>query len=237
MTLQLRDTSKPCFERFTGGEHTSGDLSEVIRSIMHLALARAKSRFTDIFTDTGTPEDNATAGILLLRGQARVSITFGRIKAKNIFLFENCLVFAREKSPSQVIVRRVSLSHLLQVRYRPEHPSKGCGILTIYWREGQPSGRQEPPKGQEVSGAQIFFGDPGVLKIWASFLAINASMEPASGSFPFSPTQPWLEGMHFLPRITRLRDVLSLLSAIQSGALEDDVESVLYHLRELVITG
>jgi hypothetical protein len=108
----------------------------------------------------------------------------------------------------------------------------------IYWREDQSSGGQEPPKGQEVSGAQIFFDYLGVVKIWASFLAINASTEPASGSFPFSPTQPWLEDMHLLPRITRLRDVLSLLPAIQSGALDvDDSGSVLYHLRELVING
>jgi hypothetical protein len=129
MTLQFRNISISGLELFAGGEHTSGDFSEVIRVIIHLVLAgRGKSRLTDIFAETGISEDNATVGMLLLRDQARVSIKIGRSKKKNIFLFENCLAFARETYLGQVIVRQVSLFDLLQVRYRPEHPSRAVAF-------------------------------------------------------------------------------------------------------------
>ncbi|PMD36132.1 hypothetical protein L207DRAFT_637294 [Hyaloscypha variabilis F] len=230
-TLQFRDVSKLSLsspEFFISKLHISRNLEVLIGILVHLAFyQRRKSTFTEIFVDTSTSEDNTAAGMLLLRDQARVSIRYGRIKARSIFLFQNCLVFGRAKFPGQVIVRRVSLSDLLQVRYRSEHPSKGSGILTIYWREKQSSSQA----GQEVFGAQVFFDDLSVLKIWAAFLAINTSTRDAIGDFPMRPLQPSIEDVYFIPRITRLRDVLCLVPAIESGALNPyNSDSVLHHL-------
>jgi hypothetical protein len=219
-TLQLQDISKPGFERFAGGEHTSRDLSEVIRMIMHLALARReRSRFPDIFGEIGTWEDISTCGILLFRDQARVSMGFGRIKEKNISLFEKCLVFSRQKGHEQVVVHRVLLSDLLQVRYRPESPKKGSGILTIYWKEGPPS------NGQKIFGARIFFSDLGLLKVWAAFLAINASTGPPRGLHHPNSTHRWSSALPFLPPITGVRNWLALPPAIRSGLLSEGFES------------
>jgi hypothetical protein len=97
----------------------------------------------------GAVDGNADLGILILRDQARVSLGFGRMKEKSLFLFQNCLVFATSKSLEQVIVHQVPSSDLLEVRYRAEDPRKGSGVLTIYWREVQ-------SKWQEVYGAQLF---------------------------------------------------------------------------------
>lgn len=189
----------------------SQNLQDITHVLVHLALfRRGKSRFTDIFTESGTSKDNAAVGMLLLRDEARVSIGPRRIKEKSIFLFEKCLVFAREKSPGQLIVCRVAVSQLLQVRYKSESPSKGSGILTIYWRQI----KSLPGMGQEVNSAQIFFNDLGVLKIWAAFLAVHASTESAAGNLHFGTTEPWAEDMKSLPRITRIQEVLSLVPAI-----------------------
>jgi len=235
-TLQFRDVSKLSLsspEFFISKLHISRNLEVLIGILVHLAFyQRRKSTFTEIFVDTSTSEDNTAAGMLLLRDQARVSIRYGRIKARSIFLFQNCLVFGRAKFPGQVIVRRVSLSDLLQVRYRSEHPSKGSGILTIYWREKQSSSQA----GQEVFGAQVFFDDLSVLKIWAAFLAINTSNQGAAGDLEYDAIHPWIQDVNFLPRITRLQDVLSLMPAIQSGELNvDDGDLVLCYLRDLVM--
>jgi hypothetical protein len=232
-TLQLRDISKATPEFFAAGLHTSSNLEEIICILVHLAFyRRVESAFTEIFVNTSTSEDNTAAGMLLLRDQARVSIRYGRIRARSMFLFQNCLVFGREKSPGQAIVRRLSLSDLLQVRYRSEHPSKGSGILTIYWREKQSSASTS----QEVFGAQVFFDDLSVLKIWAAFLAINTSNQGAAGDLEYDAIHPLIQDFFFLPRITRLRDVLSLMPVIQSGELHvDDGDLVLCYLRDLVM--
>jgi len=232
-TLQLRDISKSNFECFDEGGYSLKDLDEVSRMLIHLALSRRrKSLFADIFREIDAGEENAAVGILLLRDKARVSIGFGRIKEKNLFLFEKCLVFARSKSLELVIVQRIFLSNLLQVRYRSEDPRQGNGILTVYWREGQ-------SKGQKVFGAEIFFDNMSVLKIWAAFLTINASTEAAAAAnYRVIPTHSWLKGMNLLPRIPKLQEVLSLLSAMKSGFLDpDDSEFVLRYLRELVTDG
>jgi len=228
-TLQLRDISKSNFECFDEGGYSLKDLDEVSRMLIHLALSRRrKSLFADIFREIDAGEENAAVGILLLRDKARVSIGFGRIKEKNLFLFEKCLVFARSKSLELVIVQRISLSNLLQVRYRSEDPRQGNGILTVYWREGQ-------SKGQKVFGAEIFFDNMSVLKIWAAFLTINASTEAAAANYRVIPTHSWLKDMNFFHRIPKLQEVLSLLSAMKSGVLDpDDSESELHYLMELV---
>jgi hypothetical protein len=76
-TLQLRDISKPSFEHFEAGSHTLEDLQGVSHVLIHLAFSRReKALFTDIFREIGTVEDNAAAGMLLLRDQARMSIGF-----------------------------------------------------------------------------------------------------------------------------------------------------------------
>jgi hypothetical protein len=232
-TLQLRHIREASPEFFAEGLHSSLNLEEIICILVHLALyGREKSAFTEIFVDTSTSEENTAAGMLLLRDQARVSIEYGRIKARSMFLFENCLVFGRAKSPGQAVVRRVSLSDLLQVRYRSEHPSKGSGILTIYWRENQ----SPASTSQVVFGAQVFFDDLSVLKIWAAFLAINTSNQGAAGDLEYDAIHPWIQDVNFLPRITRLQDVLSLMPAIQSGELNvDDGDLVLCYLRDLVM--
>jgi hypothetical protein len=205
MTLRLREIGKSGLEIFAGDEHTSKNLARICDVIMHLAeVRRISKRFTDMFAKPGTPENILAAGILLFSDELRVSIGYARIKERTVFLFENCLVFARQKALKLIVVHRVSLSDLLQVRYRFEHPGKGSGILTIYWREHQTSNEWK------VSGARMFFNDLDLLKIWAAFLAINASTEPAIGNFVPMPDQPW-NIPKFLDRITAVRDVVSVL--------------------------
>jgi hypothetical protein len=179
VTLRLREIGKPVLERFAKGEtRASKNLDRVCHLIMHLAMVRRiNKRFADIFAEPGTTENVPAAGILLFSDELRVSIDYARIKQKTVCLFENCLVFARQKGHELIMVRRVFLSDLLQVRYRVEHPGKGSGSLTIYWSEHQPSNERK------VSGARVFFNDLDVLKIWAAFLAINTSTEPALGIF------------------------------------------------------
>jgi hypothetical protein len=182
VTMRLREIGKPGLEIFARGEHTSKILDEICRVIMNLAMARRENnRSMDIFGEAGASENASTASALVFGDELRVSIGFARIKARIVFLFENCLVFARQKALGLIVVHRVSLSDLLQVRYRFEHPGKGNGVLTIYWREHQPFNEWK------VSGARMFFNDLAVLKIWAAFLAINASTEPAMGTFPPRP--------------------------------------------------
>jgi hypothetical protein len=147
-----------------------------------------------------------------------VSIDYARIKEKTVCLFENCLVFARKKGHELIIVHQVSLSDLLQVRYQFEHHGKGSGFLEIYWREHQPSNERK------VSGARMFVNDLDVLKIWAAFLAITTSTEPAIGSFVLMACNPW--NMTMLFNRTTLRDVVALVPEIELvcwGAIGKDV--------------
>jgi hypothetical protein len=82
------------------------------------------------------------------------------------------------------------------------------------------------------------FDDMDVLKVWAAFITVHTSTDPAAGNYLFARFQLWLEDAHFLSRITRLREVLSLMPVIKARVLDaDDSESVLYYLRKLVING
>jgi len=205
MTLRLREIGKSGLEIFAGDEHTSKNLARICDVIMHLAeVRRISKRFTDMFAKPGTPENILAAGILLFSDELRVSIDYARIKEKTVCLFENFLVFARQKKSHKLImVRLVFLSDLLQVRYRVEHPGKGSGFLTIYWSEHQPSNERK------VSAARMFFNDLDVLKIWAAFLAINASTEPATSHFAPSLSYPtWWNPLMFYDR-TSVRDVVA----------------------------
>jgi hypothetical protein len=185
-TLRLREIGKPSLELFAGSEHISRKLDEICRVIVNLAMARRENnRFVDIFGEAGTLQNASTAGALVFGDEFRVSIGFARIKERTVFLFENCLVFARQKARKPIIVHRVFLSDLLQVRYRFEHPGKDSGVLTIYWREHQ------PPNERRVSGARLFVDNLSVLKLWAAFLAINASTEPSKGIFAPMAYRPW----------------------------------------------
>lgn len=207
MTLRLREIGKPGLEIFAGGKHTFENLDGFCHIIIRLVMARWVSRrFVEVFVETWTPENASAAGILLFSDVLRVSIGFARIKEKTVFLFENCLVFARQKALELTVVRRVFLSDLLQVRCRLEHPGKGSGILTIYWREHQ------PPNERKVSGARLFFDNLSMLKIWAAFMAINASTEPAIGKSLYAPISrsypTWWNPLMFYNR-TRVRDVVA----------------------------
>jgi hypothetical protein len=207
-TLRLREIGKPVLERFAKGQRTSKDFDRICHVIMHLAIAgRMNHKFADIFAEAGTPENVSAAGICLFGGELRVSIDYARIKEKTVCLFENCLVFARQKGHELIIVHQVFLSDLLQVRYRPEYPGKGSGFLTIYWREHQPS------KERKVSGARLFFNDLDVLKIWAAFLAMNTSTEPAIGIFVPMDNKPW--NMPMLLDRTTVRGTAALLLEIE----------------------
>lgn len=215
MTLRLREIGKPGFEIFSGGECTLKNFDRICDVIMHLAMGRQiKKRFADIFVEPGTPESDAAAGILLFRDELRVSIDYARIKAKTVCLFENCLVFARQKGHELINVHRVFLSDLLQVRYRFEQPGKGSGFLTIYWREHRPFNEQK------ASGARMFFNDLDVLKIWAAFLAINTSTEPAIGNFPYMWYPSWWNPFMFRDRIT-VQDLVAHLPIITGRSVMD----------------
>jgi hypothetical protein len=204
MTLRLQEIGQSGLEISAGGQHTSKSLDRICDVIISGIIFRGiNKRFTDMFTAAGTPENVPAAGTLLFGDEIRVSIDYARIKEKTVCLFENCLVFARQKSHELIMVRRVFLSDLLQVRYRVEHPGKGSGFLTIYWREHQTSNERK------VSAARMAFDNLDVLKIWAAFLAINASTEPAIGSFAPSLQYPkWWNSSMFYDRI-RVRHVVA----------------------------
>jgi hypothetical protein len=175
-SLQLQDIGQPSFIRFNGNTDSLELLHEASHALVYLALSsRGTSQFSYVFGENWTSEDDASVGMLLLQDKARVSIAYGRIKARNLFLFENCLVIARQKDLEHFVVHRVSLADLLQVRYRSEDPRKGKGILKIYWKESQSTA-------QGVCGAEIFFNNTNVLTVWAAFLAVNASTELPVGS-------------------------------------------------------
>jgi hypothetical protein len=208
VTLRLRATGKSDLELFTKGERTSKNLHEICHVIIHLLIVRRMNKqFANIFAELGTPENVSAAGILLFIDKLRVSIDYARIKEKTVCLFEKCLVFARQKGHELIIVHRVFLSDLLEVRYRFEHPGKGSGFLTIYWRE------HEPPNEGRVSGARMFFNDLDVLKIWGAFLAINASTEPAIGVFVPMDNIPW--NMPMLLGCAAVRDMIASLPQIE----------------------
>jgi hypothetical protein len=208
VTLRLREIGKPVLERFAEGQCTSKNLDRICHVIMKLAIStRMNKRFADIFAEPGIPENVAAAGILLFSDELRVSIEYARIKEKTVCLFDNCLVFARKKGHELIVVHRVFLSDLLQVRYRFEHPGKGSGFLTIYWREHRPFNERK------VSGARMFFNDLDVLKIWAAFLAINTSTEPAIGIFILMHYTTW--NMPMLHDYTTVRDMVALAPEIQ----------------------
>jgi hypothetical protein len=193
VTLRLREIGKPGLQIFAGGGPNSKILYGLCNDILHEVTIRLETRrFVRVFGKSWAPEDASTTGILLFSDVLRVSIGFARIKEKTIFLFEKCLVFARQKTLEEVIiVHRVFLSDLLQVRYRVEHPDKGSGVLTIYWKNN------EPLYERRVSEARLFFDNLSVLKIWAAFLAVNTSTEPAIGIFVPRDYNPWKWPIHF----------------------------------------
>lgn len=202
VTLRLREIGKPVLETFAEGERTSENLDRICHVIISLAtVRRINKRFVDLFAEPGAPENVSAAGVLMFSDELRVSIDYARIKVKTVCLFKNYLVFARQKGQELIVVHRVLLSDLLQVRYRFENPGKGCGFLTICWREYQPSNERK------VSGARMFFNDLDVLKIWAAFLAINTSTEPAIGIFVPKDYKPW--NMPLLLDRTTVRDLVA----------------------------
>ena len=89
------------------------------------------------------------------------------------------------------MVCRVPFFNQVQVRYQSEDAEKGGGILAVYWREQQSDG-------QEISGAEVFFNDLKVLKIWAAFLAVNSSLESAAWVSRFLPIQSGLGDIELL---------------------------------------
>jgi len=207
--LRLQEIGKPVLERFAEGERTSKNLDRACDVIMHLAIVdRINKRFTDMFAEPGTPENVPAAGILLFSDELRVSIDYARIKQKTVCLFENCLVFARQKGHELIMVRRVFLSDLLQVRYRVEHPGKGSGFLSIYWREHQPSNERK------VFAARMVFDNLDELKIWAAFLAINTSTEPSIGNFVPMDYLPWNMPTLLGPTGTTIRGMVASMPEI-----------------------
>jgi hypothetical protein len=228
-TLQLHEIDTLCpgrfnFDYFVGSRR--GDFKQVIRVLINLAVA-SQAPWTRFFGEKELPPNTSYVGILLLQDKARVSIESGRIKERDIFLFEKCLVLARQKSFKRIIVRRLLLCDLLQVRHRQENSDRGGGVLEVYCGQDQGSEEQrssklqdaseeELPNGTEVSGIQIFFKNPYVLKIWAAFLAVHAASEPRVGHLCARQVNPRLGGYARL-HINNLRYVLNRLPAIRDG--------------------
>ena len=213
-TLNLRTVNQTRWddlELFPESPKIAIGLQKVVRCLLiNCVMARRGiSQSTNIFV--GAAENFKDAGLLLLRETALILFEFGRIKKKSLFLFEKCLLFTRQKSLQQIIVLQVPLADLLQVRYRQESPERGVGVLTVYWRDGQSPKEQDFPE-QEVYGAEIFFHDPSVLRIWASFLAINVYPDAAMKSVDSgSRILPEMIRDDLLSDIPETRDVVHLL--------------------------
>lgn len=205
MTLCLREIGKPGLEIFAGGEHTLKNLDGVCHVIMRLIMARWENR--------------RFAEVMLFSDELRVSIDYARIKVKTVCLFEKCLVFARRKALKLILVHQVFLSDLLQVRYRPEHSGKGSGILTIYWREHQ------PPNERKISEARLFFDNLSMLKIWAAFMAINASTEPATGKLLFAHKSYLKRNPLMSSDRTRVRDVVAQVPTM-TGSINSELRNL-----------
>jgi hypothetical protein len=173
MRLQLRKLDRPILDKFVAVEESLLDLQELTLVLTYLAAFRQKKcYFSTIFEGHYTKEDDKVAGRFLLRDNQLVSIGYGRRKSRQLYLFENWLIFSRPREDQQVIVQKVPIQNLLLVFYRRQNV--GAGILTVYWNQG---GSEK----QNVCSADIFFDDASALIIWAGVLSA-ATTAPVNSS-------------------------------------------------------
>jgi len=119
--------------------------------------------------------DKKNAGPPILQGNFRVAIDHGRPKSRLVVLHQKTLQILRPRGDTPVSVQNISVENLLIVAY---HSAKyGPKALSIYWMFQSTSGSYE------VRGCDILFDSPGVLQLWAGFLAISSPVRATKIEF------------------------------------------------------
>ncbi len=116
-------------------------------------------------------ETQRSAGSLVLHDTLMTSHNHGRIKEREVLLFQNRLLFLRNKDHLKMVVWNISLwEDIILVAYDPKgilrREIKDTGSLTVYWKTevaGKP----------RVSGVKIYFKELSSLELWAAFLALD----------------------------------------------------------------
>src|SRR5579859_3906680 len=97
------------YSDFGFGNHSLVGFHELVVALVFLAVLRIELSPLEPLRGNWTTEDNESAGLLLLVDRLRASIDLGRLKAKQLLLFENCLVFARWTGSRLVVAHKVRL--------------------------------------------------------------------------------------------------------------------------------
>jgi hypothetical protein len=166
LQLQLLSPDPPILNEFIDQKERLSDLQNLILVLTCLSTFNLeKQAFSAIFEGNHTRLDAEFAGRFILRDKQLVSIGYGRRKERQLYLFENWLVFSRPRGAKQIIVQKVPIDRLLLVFYRRQ--DVGAGILTVYWSEAGCNNQIG-----SVHGADIFFDCASSLALWAGYLAV-----------------------------------------------------------------
>lgn len=118
-----------------------------------------------------TQETQRSAGRLVLHGILMTSYNHGRLKEREVLLFQNSLLFLRKKDGLKMVIWDISLwKDVILVAYNPKchlrRATQDIGYLTVYWKT-------EIAGIPRVSGVNIYFKELSSLELWAAFLSLD----------------------------------------------------------------
>lgn len=125
-------------------------------------------------------ETQRSAGSLVLHDILITSYNHGRMKEREVVLFQNRLLFLRKKDNLKMVIWDISLwKDVILIAYNPRchlrRANKDAGYLTVYWKTevaGQP----------RVSGVNMYFDEQPSLELWAAFLSLDPRPPKVSAS-------------------------------------------------------
>lgn len=144
------------------------------------SLQKSQSSYQDSLRER-LPDHNwnkvgqSSARNLLLHEISMTSHNRGRIKEREVLLFQNRILFLRRKGAIEVVIWDISLSKdLILVAYNPNDPSMraslDAGALTVYWKT-------ELAGQHRISEVKVFFEDMKMQLLWRAFLALHSPMK------------------------------------------------------------
>jgi hypothetical protein len=125
-------------------------------------------------------ETERSAGSLVLRDILITSYNHGRMKEREVLLFQNRLLFLRKKDNLKMVIWDISLlKDVILIAYNPrchlQRATKDAGYLTVYWKT-EVAGRPR------VSGVNLYFEELSSLELWAAFLSLDPRPPKVSAS-------------------------------------------------------